>query len=934
MTKYINGILCHDYDRHIIQMATKSAMLEVAPSNTYFFTDAALDDFVIRTTTESQRVLIGTFSNATSRFSVGSNNAVIMGPLGISKLNPSPCNALDILGDTAIQGSLNVTGNVTGNVQFVAPLQTKGLLIRKQNTSNYSIGGVEGLSNDGNGILFSIPRSNNTYRFRADSNIVATLTGTGNLGIGVSRSNPTYALDVAGDINFIGTLRSNGIPFIGGGGGGPSQWSNVGSHVAIIGSNVGIGTNTPAYSLDVANNARITSNLVLPGNDSYITQFSQFSPNGTWINMSINGPSGIGNGGAGANAWIGYAHGNGNWFGNALARDICYRNTDGRLVFGTNSTAFNVAITPTALFSSNSIGIGILAPTARLHISTPNTAAGFNLLNFRNTDDFGIYAQTDSISGRGNTLRFLARDANTGSTTVRDLITMRPEGNVGIGTSNPLAPLEVASSTSPQLVLYNAAGTDTSIEFIRLNRTFGIDGAFDYRIRNSAGVMRVESGYCNLSWEVFRMGIGAGTGGNPYVTVNDSNNYGAVTIRQSAALPFSGTFNVDALGIALRATSNDIYWMMSQNVNNGLTFSRFSISNNSIGHTMHFTTDGLVGIRNSNPETTLDVVGPIKSSVAFIGNSSDTPTVPSYTWHGDSNTGMYHASAGQIGFTCLGSNVMTLSNTTLSINAPNINIVNRGLSVNGIKIGKGLPGSTPATITQTVNSVPGFTWATSNTILALSNAHSEYLFTGSNGSNLMVITATGNVGINRPAPAYTLDVQGDINFIGTLRSNGVPFVSGGGGGGTQWSNLTSNVFIIGSNIGIGLSNPSYPLHVASALSNVSIFANFDIIAYSDARVKTDLQRISSPLDKVLRLNGYTFRRNEEGATSQRQCGVIAQEVLAVLPEVVHNVGDDKYGVAYGNMVGLLIEAIKEMKADYDGKISILEKKIRILENYL
>ena len=56
------------------------------------------------------------------------------------------------------------------------------------------------------------------------------------------------------------------------------------------------------------------------------------------------------------------------------------------------------------------------------------------------------------------------------------------------------------------------------------------------------------------------------------------------------------------------------------------------------------------------------------------------------------------------------------------------------------------------------------------------------------------------------------------------------------------------------------------------------------------------------------------RKDKEGV---RQSGVIAQEVEAVLPEVVHTNEDGIKSVAYGNLVGLLIESIKELKAEVE-----------------
>jgi hypothetical protein len=56
----------------------------------------------------------------------------------------------------------------------------------------------------------------------------------------------------------------------------------------------------------------------------------------------------------------------------------------------------------------------------------------------------------------------------------------------------------------------------------------------------------------------------------------------------------------------------------------------------------------------------------------------------------------------------------------------------------------------------------------------------------------------------------------------------------------------------------------------------------------------------------------TFTRNDL-ETDERFSGVIAQEVEAVLPEVIHEAEDGMKTVDYGNMVGLLIEGMKEQQ---------------------
>lgn len=104
----------------------------------------------------------------------------------------------------------------------------------------------------------------------------------------------------------------------------------------------------------------------------------------------------------------------------------------------------------------------------------------------------------------------------------------------------------------------------------------------------------------------------------------------------------------------------------------------------------------------------------------------------------------------------------------------------------------------------------------------------------------------------------------------------------------------------------------------------NIWTSGNVTAYSDIRVKTNIELIPDALDKVCQLNGYTFDRtdithDEHGVPEVpiRQTGVIAQEVLEHLPEAVMGDEEGHYSVAYGNMVGLLIEAIKELKEEIE-----------------
>ena len=89
----------------------------------------------------------------------------------------------------------------------------------------------------------------------------------------------------------------------------------------------------------------------------------------------------------------------------------------------------------------------------------------------------------------------------------------------------------------------------------------------------------------------------------------------------------------------------------------------------------------------------------------------------------------------------------------------------------------------------------------------------------------------------------------------------------------------------------------------------------DVTAYSDIRVKENIKTITDALSKVRALRGVTYNRIDTEDKSEK-IGVIAQEVLQILPQIVTE-ENDRYSVAYGNMTALLVEAIKEQQIKID-----------------
>ena len=121
---------------------------------------------------------------------------------------------------------------------------------------------------------------------------------------------------------------------------------------------------------------------------------------------------------------------------------------------------------------------------------------------------------------------------------------------------------------------------------------------------------------------------------------------------------------------------------------------------------------------------------------------------------------------------------------------------------------------------------------------------------------------------------------------------------------------------------VGGSDDTLKVNLGSSATQAAVFASDgsftatgNVTAYSDINLKENIEVIPNALEKVSEIRGVTYdRKDVEGP---RQAGVIAQEVEAVLPEVVMTDGKGTKSVAYGNLVGLLIEAVKELKAEVE-----------------
>ncbi len=107
----------------------------------------------------------------------------------------------------------------------------------------------------------------------------------------------------------------------------------------------------------------------------------------------------------------------------------------------------------------------------------------------------------------------------------------------------------------------------------------------------------------------------------------------------------------------------------------------------------------------------------------------------------------------------------------------------------------------------------------------------------------------------------------------------------------------------------------------NGINVVGVVTATDFNSASDLSLKTNIQSISNPIDKILQINGVTFNWRESNKPS---VGIIAQEIEKIFPELVN--GENPKTVNYNGLIGLLIEAIK---ATMDFSTSALETAVSV-----
>ena len=173
---------------------------------------------------------------------------------------------------------------------------------------------------------------------------------------------------------------------------------------------------------------------------------------------------------------------------------------------------------------------------------------------------------------------------------------------------------------------------------------------------------------------------------------------------------------------------------------------------------------------------------------------------------------------------------------------------------------------------------------------------------------MTIAGAAGKTSLNVTGNVYASNAVTTTNVFATTVSIGDTLTVAGAAGKTSL-NVTGNIVASTSITGASIIGTHYGIIAGSnTISASSITASGNITSLSDERLKKNIRHIENPLEKIKKVNGYLFQRIDIDGDFT---GVLAQEFIDVLPEVVQVDKDGVYSVSYGNIVALLIEALKE-----------------------
>jgi Chaperone of endosialidase len=471
-------------------------------------------------------------------------------------------------------------------------------------------------------------------------------------------------------------------------------------------------------------------------------------------------------------------------------------------------------------------------------------------------------------------------------------------GNVGIGTSSPIGKLDVKTATDSKLVVHDG-NTANNVRLSAVNLAF--------------------NAYKDL--EINSLSAQFWTAGNERMRIDSSGNVGIGRTPSSWTTGGGGALQGYSFGISATAgfDTTSIVTNAYQTNNSGTTWNyvgtatatrydqyggthRFLYAASGTAgaaitwtEAMRIDSSGNVGIGTATPAAKLEVAG----ARVRITNATDPGVEISNAT----------AVKGYMFWDASGADVVTLrhASNTLGISITNTGIV--GIGTTGPKSYSKLhvaSNTHPIIMAEDIGTGVGYFGQNGQQTIIGAEGYTSFKY-GVTFANGAVTTGTESVRI---------DTSGNL-LIGT----------------TSLPIATTRVGISGaSGVSVGLisfvntsastkkwstgpdGNGNYIVYNDASAGMYMAYSGTSWTSSSDERFKTDLIPIENATSKVSSLRAVTgrFKTDEEGKS---RSFLIAQDVLAVLPEAVDVSDPDKLGVQYTDVIPLLVAAIQELSAE-------------------